>query len=242
MPYKFNTLKSIKKGLIAPNILFPAAYLLFSAEVCTGSLKNKRSSQSANAPLLSLAAKPVDQLNTIEELSQFEDNPYWSAEWLSLNPCTRFSPAPVEGLPEVEEGTTKVPVEKPVQAPAERAKERSAEEVTVEPSAAVEEKLIKQVAASTPSLERGQEFDGVNDSGKTIGSKPTFNCINIKPRKYIELSLANYFPTFSPISNGLVVLDPSTDNRSVDQAMENDATKYDQEQKIIQEMNDRVSN
>ena len=36
MTHKFNKFKSITKGLIGPNIIFPAAYILFSAESCFG--------------------------------------------------------------------------------------------------------------------------------------------------------------------------------------------------------------
>ncbi|MGI2298932.1 hypothetical protein ACRRVB_04080 [Candidatus Cardinium hertigii] len=46
MALKFNTLKSIKQALIGPNILSPAAYLLFGAEVCSrGIPQNQPSSQ-----------------------------------------------------------------------------------------------------------------------------------------------------------------------------------------------------
>ncbi|MGI2257262.1 hypothetical protein ACRRVD_01675 [Candidatus Cardinium hertigii] len=74
MAYKFNTLKSIKQALIAPNILFPAAYLLFSAEVCTRTPKYQPIRNSANASLLPLTAKPVVQLNAIEGLETSTGN------------------------------------------------------------------------------------------------------------------------------------------------------------------------
>ncbi|MGI2298933.1 hypothetical protein ACRRVB_04085 [Candidatus Cardinium hertigii] len=74
MAYKFNTLKSIKKGLIGPNILFPAAYLLFSAEVCTGGAKNKPSNQMGQVLHASLSAKPVVlQDKVVENLEQSKD-------------------------------------------------------------------------------------------------------------------------------------------------------------------------
>ncbi|MGI2299525.1 hypothetical protein [Candidatus Cardinium hertigii] len=74
MAYKFNKIKSIKKGLIGPNILFPAAYLLFSAEVCTGGAKNKPTNQMGRT-LSSLAAKPVAHLDKIEEgMERSKDN------------------------------------------------------------------------------------------------------------------------------------------------------------------------
>ncbi|CCM09788.1 protein of unknown function [Cardinium endosymbiont cEper1 of Encarsia pergandiella] len=75
MTPKFNILKSIKQVLIGSNILFPVAYLLFSAEVCSGGmLKNQPSNKISHTPPLSLAAKPVDQLNNIEGVAEADPN------------------------------------------------------------------------------------------------------------------------------------------------------------------------
>ena len=69
-----NTLKYIKQGLLSSNILFPAAYLLFSAEVCTRMAKDRSSNHIANASLLPLTAKPVVQLNVIEGMEPSAGN------------------------------------------------------------------------------------------------------------------------------------------------------------------------
>ncbi|CDG49494.1 WH2 domain-containing protein [Cardinium endosymbiont of Bemisia tabaci] len=66
MAYKFNKIKSFKKGLIGPNILFPAAYLLFSAEICTSSPKHKSRNGIGNGYI---ATPQVNQTNKIEEIS-----------------------------------------------------------------------------------------------------------------------------------------------------------------------------
>ena len=67
MACKFNTYKSIYKGV--PNILFTAAYLLFSAELCTSSPKDKPRNGTGNR---SLAIDQVKQIYKIEAISDLE--------------------------------------------------------------------------------------------------------------------------------------------------------------------------
>ncbi|MGI2298931.1 hypothetical protein ACRRVB_04075 [Candidatus Cardinium hertigii] len=87
MAVKFNTVKSIKQALIGPNILFSAAYLLFSAEVCTGGMsKNQPSSQINHIPRSSLAGKPVDQMNNVEGLEEASFNTYGLGLYQSVIP------------------------------------------------------------------------------------------------------------------------------------------------------------
>jgi len=74
MTIKFNAFKSIKQALIGTNIVFPAVYILFSAEVCSrGIPKNQPSSQISRTAPVSLADKPIGQL---EELEDADPNRY----------------------------------------------------------------------------------------------------------------------------------------------------------------------
>ncbi|MGI2298929.1 hypothetical protein ACRRVB_04065 [Candidatus Cardinium hertigii] len=232
MATKSNIYRSIKQGLVHPNILFTAAYLLFSAEVCTGALKNKPNGYSAHVPLLSLAAKPVDQLDTMERLAQFEVNPYWldlchaNRSPLSINVSTPSSKLISEKVAAGEIAPKKVAVVP------------SVEEERIAGSAGVvkqpTEVAAEGLAASISSPETHKDFDNVNPSDKTI--KITFN--PIQPKKFGIKSLApvvtKCFAANATLSNSLPALDVPTDNRSVDKANKNDAPQDVQEHKIIQ--------
>mgnify|MGYP000923169501 CR=1 FL=1 len=85
MTPKFHTLKSIKQALIGPNILFSSAYLLFSAEVCTRTAKNRSSSYRANTSLLSLSTNPGSNLDAIKGLSPSPSNQDGSVESFPVN-------------------------------------------------------------------------------------------------------------------------------------------------------------
>ncbi|CCM09792.1 WH2 domain containing protein [Cardinium endosymbiont cEper1 of Encarsia pergandiella] len=67
MAGKFNTYKSIHKGVA--NILFTAVYLLFSAEICSSSPKDKPRNGIGNEYI---ATPQVKQTNKIEEISDAE--------------------------------------------------------------------------------------------------------------------------------------------------------------------------
>ncbi|CCM09791.1 protein of unknown function [Cardinium endosymbiont cEper1 of Encarsia pergandiella] len=66
MASKYNIYKSITQGLVGPNILFPAVYLLFSAEICTSSPKDKPRNGIGNEYVATLQVK---QTNKIAEIS-----------------------------------------------------------------------------------------------------------------------------------------------------------------------------
>ncbi|MGI2298928.1 hypothetical protein ACRRVB_04060 [Candidatus Cardinium hertigii] len=69
MATKYNTCKFIKQGLVHPNILFTAAYLVFSAEVCTSSSKHRSRNGIGNGYV---ATPKVKQINKIEEIIDSE--------------------------------------------------------------------------------------------------------------------------------------------------------------------------
>ncbi|MGI2262334.1 hypothetical protein ACRRVA_03470 [Candidatus Cardinium hertigii] len=89
MAYKFNTLKCIKKGLIGPNILFPAAYILFSAEVCTGGAKNKPVDRMQQVLRTALPVNSVDQLDMKKNLESAEGKALEAAE--SVDPSDKIA-------------------------------------------------------------------------------------------------------------------------------------------------------
>ncbi|MGI2257260.1 WH2 domain-containing protein [Candidatus Cardinium hertigii] len=69
MASKHNKYKFITQGLVGPNILFPAVYLLFSAEICTSSPKDKPRNGIGNRYV---ATPQVNQMNKIEEINDSE--------------------------------------------------------------------------------------------------------------------------------------------------------------------------
>jgi len=266
MACKFNKYKSIHKGV--PNIAFMAAYLLFSAEVCTGPLKNRPSSHISNLLPLSLAAKPVDQLDTIEELAQFEGNADWLHLYhanrlgLSVNVSTASSKLPLVPIasgakipkklavaPIVGEGIAPdppvavVPLEEEGIAsdPPVEVVPLEEEGILVKASEVPIEVAEEGVAQSTSSPETRQESDNVHHVDQNISSKPVFNRIELRKAVWIPLApfFSEDFGTHS--TNGIVTLDLPGDNRLLGQPMENDATENVQEQKIIQEMKDMVN-
>ncbi|MGI2299528.1 hypothetical protein [Candidatus Cardinium hertigii] len=222
MKINFNKNKSIKQGLVVPNILFTAAYLLFSADVCTRMPNYKLSSYSTNAPLLSLAAKPVDPLDTIEGLSEFEVNPYWLALYrttrspLSISVSTPSSKLAPEKVATGEIARAKVPV-----AVAPLGEEEGIEGVVKEPT----EGAVEELAVS---------------KSNNIKITP----INYRRKRMISLKpvFTECFGEHATLSSSLSALDVPTDNRSLDQPIENNAIKDPQEEKRIKEMEDMVSN
>ncbi|MGI2299527.1 WH2 domain-containing protein [Candidatus Cardinium hertigii] len=89
MQNKFHKYKSISKELMSPNILFTAAYLLFSAEICTSSPKHKSRNGIGNGYI---ATPQVNQTNKIEEISDSAgdalcDDSRQSDPVLAINPA-----------------------------------------------------------------------------------------------------------------------------------------------------------
>jgi len=107
MAYKFNKLKSIKKGLIGPNILFPAAYLLFSAEVCTGRGTNNPGHPMQQVLRSSLPVNPVDPLDMKKDLERAEGNVLAADE--PVDPSDKV----VEGLEGSEDDTEELKAANP---------------------------------------------------------------------------------------------------------------------------------
>lgn len=68
MTYKSNKLKFITQGLMGPNIIFPAAYILFSAEMCSSFSNDKKRGHISGLSLSSLTNQ-VKQAHAIEGLN-----------------------------------------------------------------------------------------------------------------------------------------------------------------------------
>ncbi|MGI2298930.1 hypothetical protein ACRRVB_04070 [Candidatus Cardinium hertigii] len=111
MSCTFNTLKSIKKGLISSNILFSAVYLLFSAEVCTRNNKNRSVSYKTNASPLGWPSEPVPSPDAIKGMEPSAGNGDGSVESLSVNRSVVSLPSEalaVEKASELESSATEV--------------------------------------------------------------------------------------------------------------------------------------
>lgn len=79
--------KSITKGLIAPNIILPAVYILFSAKFCSGSSTNNAKEQNASQSSLESNQEKQEEISAAEaQLNGSEKlNTHRPAQSLSLN-------------------------------------------------------------------------------------------------------------------------------------------------------------
>ncbi|MGI2262261.1 WH2 domain-containing protein [Candidatus Cardinium hertigii] len=137
MAGKFNTYKSIHKGV--PNILFTTAYLLFSAEICTSSPKDKVRKGIGNG---SLAIDQVKQTNKIEAISNPEaDASYTDAPSLDL--VVDIDPVEDDGL--LDTDTTDTDTATPSVEPSEQS--------------VVQDKVKASVVDTTSSLKQQQKDD-----------------------------------------------------------------------------------
>ncbi|WP_130721365.1 hypothetical protein [Cardinium endosymbiont of Bemisia tabaci] len=146
--------KSIKKGLISPNILFPAAYLLFSAEICSSSPKDKPRNGIGNGYV---STPQVKQTNKIEEIS----DPTGEAlcdDLNQLDPVLAIDSAEDDTLLDTDPTDTDIPTISPVEPSKDSVAEDASKASVVDTTSKQEQKKKKE--GSTRAADCAQPLSG----------------------------------------------------------------------------------